>query len=168
MGVLRMVVIAGTIQVAGHYRNVVRAILTVIELTHLKDSVLGYGIGFVGFFPKGPLTDSPRGSAGDDAEINTPVVHEQKFLHLVLIRAGDHVRLNSQIDIHELRWGHLICVDPPYLHGCQKHILWFFFIKKGLHILLTCQVQLGMASCYDVLISFLFSFLTITDPTRPL
>lgn len=62
MAVLRMVVVAGAVQIGGHGADGVKAVLFAVGLTHLDAGYFGQGIGVVGglqrageqiFFPDG-------------------------------------------------------------------------------------------------------------------
>lgn len=68
MGVGRMIVVVGAVEVRGHHRDVVRAVLTVQELAVLQAGYLGQGVRLVGLLQwagqEAGLPHRLRGHAG--------------------------------------------------------------------------------------------------------
>ena len=150
VGVLGVVVVIGAVEVGGHHRDVVRAVLAVEELTVLEAADLGQGIGFVGLLQlageQAALFHRLRGHAWIDAT----AAQKEEFFALVFPGSVDDIHLEDHVVVHEVREGALVGDDPADLGGRQEYVFGLLGSEEGLYGVLPREVQLLVRPRDDV------------------
>ena len=162
-----MVVVVGAVQVGGHDRNEVGAVLPVEELAVFQAADLRKGVGLVGFFQ---LTGQKAGlchGLGRHAGIDAGGAKEQQLLAAVLPRAVYDVHLQHHIVVHEVGQSGFVGHNPADFRRSQHHIVRPFLREKGLHRLLTHQVQLLMRAGQEIGIALTRQFPADCRPDHP-
>ena len=147
---LGVVVVVGAVEVGGHHGDVVRAVLTVEELTVLEAGDLGKGVGFVGLLQlageQAAFLHRLRGHAG----INATAAQKEEFFALVFPGSVDDIHLEDHVVVHEVREGALVGYDPSDLGGRQKYVFRLLGSEEGLYGVLPREVQLLVRPGDDV------------------
>ena len=158
MGVFRMIIIIGAIQIRRHHRDVVRPILTVQILAILQSADLGQGIRLVRLLQFRSQQATLRHRLRSHTRVDTRGTQELQFLATVLPGTVNHIHLQDHIVIHKVSQSTLIGNDAPYFGSGQKHILRLLGSKKGLDLILTGQVQFSMGTCNQIRIALALQF----------
>ena len=133
MSVLQVEVVARPVQVGGHSRDEVVAVLTAVGLAQLDADDLGQGVALVGGFQRPPqqrlLGDRLVGQAGVDA--GTPKV--EQFLHPDPVGGLHHSAVDHQVVVEELGRTGAVGVDAPHRPGHQEHVAGPLLIEPSVH-----------------------------------
>ena len=136
VGVCRMVVVVGTIEVGGHHGDVVRTVLAVEELAVFQAGDLGEGVGLVGLLKlrreQARLGHRLRCHAGVDARR----AEELEFLAAVAPCGVDDVHLKHHVVVHEVCKSRLICLNPTHLRCGKEDVFGFLGCKEAVDCLL--------------------------------
>jgi len=119
---LQVEVVPGTVEVGGHGRDEVRAVLPVVGLRHQDAGDLRDGVGVVGGLegPGEQVLFLHR--LGSVLGIDAGAAEKQELLDAVPIGGVDDVRLDLKIDPDEVRRVRLVGVDAPHLRRGQDHV----------------------------------------------
>lgn len=143
-------VVAGAVEVGGHERNGVHAVLAVVGLAELDAGDLGQGVelvgGLQGASQKVFLLDGLRAQLGIDAG----AAQEQELLHARVERSVDDVVLDHQVGPDEVHGVSAVGQDSAHLGGGHEHVLGLLFQKELQDRALVLQVGLLAGAHNDV------------------
>ena len=146
----QVVVVVGTVEVGGHHRDEVAAVLVAVGLAHLHARDFGNGVGLVGVLQRAGedvfFADGLRGQLGVDARR----AQVQQLAHAATVAFVQHVGLNHDVFIDEIGPQGIIGVDAAHLGGGQQHVFGPVFGKKAGHGGLVGQVELGRGAGDEV------------------
>ena len=153
MAVLQMIGVAGSIEVGGHDRRVMRTILVVIGLAHLDPGYLGDGVGFIGRLQDpGEQILFPHGLGGE-FWIDTGTAEKEEMLDAGAEGLMDHSGLHHQILIDEVGRIGVVGMNAAHLGRRQDHVVDVLIAEKRPHRPLVQQVKLGMGPGDDPVVT---------------
>ncbi len=141
MRLLQVEIIVRTIEVGGHHRDEVGAILEVIALAEFKSGDFGDGVGFVGIFELTGQEVLLLHGLGRFARVDARGSQEEQLFHPVEVRLVDNVVLDLQVFVNELPAVGVVGHDAPHTGGRQHDIVGFLFREEQSCGLLVQQVQ---------------------------
>ena len=130
VGVFRVVVVAGAVEVGGHDAAVVGAVagavLAVVAFAEFDAGNLGDGVGFVGGFQRageqGVFAHRLRGEFGVDAT----AAEEQELLHPDSPGFVDDVGFDHHVLVDEFGWVGVVSMDAAHFGSGQVNLIRFF------------------------------------------
>ena len=150
VAVLRVVVVAGAVQVGGHDAAVVAPVLAVVAFTQFDAGYFGDGIGFVGGFQLAQQQCVFINGLGGVLGVNTAATQKQELLHTMGMGGVYDVGLHHEVVINKLSRVGVVGVNAAHLGCGQVHVVWLFLLKKLLHGGLVFQVQLRVGAGNEV------------------
>ena len=155
VAVLRVVVIAGAVQVCGHDGAVVGSVLTVATFAYLDTGDLGDGVRLVGRLQRAGeqriLGDWLRGKA----RVDTRRAQKEQPSHAGVQRRRDDVVLDGQILENEVGRVGVVGVNASYLGGGQIDLVDALLGEKARRRRLVEQVEFGAGTQHQILITTL-------------
>ncbi len=158
VGVLRMVVIVGPVQVGGHHGDVVRPVLAVQKFTVFEAGDFRQGVGFVGLFEFAREQAVFLHRLRRHPRVDAAAAEEFELLAAVFPRRVDDVHLQDHIVVHKVGQGILVCHNPPYLGRRQEYIFRLLFLEESLDIRLPAKVEFLVRPGNDVRIALPLQF----------
>ena len=153
MRVLQVEIIVRTIEVGGHYGDVVGAVLYVEIFTHFQSRNLGDGVGLVGVF-QGRCEQAVLGHRlGCLARIDARGTEEKQFFHTVSPALADHVLLYLQVLVDEVGAVVQVGHNASHMGRCQNHRIGLFLIEETPDRHRVHQVQFLVRASHEVGIS---------------
>ncbi len=154
VGVFRVVVVTGAIEVGGHDAAVINpvasAVLAVVAFAELDAGDLGDGVGLVGGFQRtGEQRVFPH-RLWSQLGVDAAGAEEQKQLHTIAEGGVDDIGFHHQILVNELCRIGVVGVNATDLGGGQVDLIGFFGFEEGAHGGLVGEVQLGVGAGDDV------------------
>ncbi|PON70391.1 hypothetical protein PanWU01x14_080600 [Parasponia andersonii] len=144
--VLRVKVVVGAVQVGGHSRDGVPAVLDPVRLAHLDPGDLGHGVPLVGGLQgareEGIFGNWLRGEFWVDAG----GAQEEELPDAVAVRGVDDVGLDLEVHGDEVGRVGVVGVDPAYLGGREDHESGPFGGEEGVNFALAGEIELGVGS----------------------
>ena len=154
VGIFRVVVVAGAVEVGGHDAAIVGAValavLAVVAFAEFDAGDFGDGVGFVGGFQRageeGVFAHGLRGELG----VNATAAEEQEFLHADPPGFVNDVGFDHHVLVDEFRRVGVVGVDATDLGSGQVNLVGLFGFKEGAYGGLVGQVEFGMGAGDDV------------------
>ena len=153
VAVFQVEVVVGPVEVGGHHRDVVGAVLQVVALTHLEarnlcDSVFLIGVlQFAG--EQGILFHGLRGILG----VNAGGTQEQELLHVVRVCLAEHVALDLHVHHHKVGTVERVGHDATHKGSGEHHRIGAFLIKELLDRILVREVEFLMIAPNQVVVA---------------
>ena len=163
MAVGGMIVVVGAVEVGGHHRDVVGAVLSVQELAVLQAADLGQGVSLVGLFQLAGQQAALLHGLGSHPGIDAGRTQELQLLAAVLPGRVDDVHLQNHVVVHEVGQGFLVGHNAAHFGGCQEDVFRLLLGKELLHGILPAEVQFLVGAGNDVGIALA---LQLTDNGR--
>jgi hypothetical protein len=149
--VLRVEVVLRTVEVGGHGRDGVKAVLDAVRLAHLDAGDLGDGVPLVGGLERAGeervLRDGLRRELGVDAG---GAEEEELADGAALERRVDDVGLDLEVGGDEVAGVGGVGVDAADLGGGEDHVAGLLGGEEGLDVGLAGEVELGVGADDDV------------------
>ena len=142
MGMLRMVIIIGAVEIGGHHADIIRAILPVQVFTIFQPGNLGQGICLIGLFQGTGKKAALRHRLGSHSGVNAGTSQKHQLLHLIYKSTVNHIHFQNHIIVHKVSRMIAVGYDTAHFRCRQKYVLRFFLTKKLFHLLLIAKVQL--------------------------
>ena len=153
MAVGRVVVIVGAVQVRGHDRDIVRAVLAVQELAVFETADFGEGVSLVRLFQFGSQQAAFLHRLRSHARIDAGRAEELQLLAAVLPGRVDDVHLERHVEPHEIGQRLLIGDDAADLGRGKEYVLGLFLGKELFDIFLTAEVKLLVGAGDDIVVA---------------
>ena len=153
-----VVIVVGSIEIGGHYADVIRAILPVQELTVLETGDFRQRVCLVGFLQLGGQQAAFLHGLGRHAGIDAGGAEKLQLPAAVFPCGVDHVHFQNHVVVHKIRQGILVGHNAAHLGGSQEYILRLFRFEKGFHLILPGQVQFLMSTGDDVAVALPLQF----------
>ena len=156
MGRFKVVVVTGTIQVGRHRRQELRSVLPVVGRAHFDARDFGNSVRAIGRLKRPGQQVALFHRLRTCAWIDAGGAEKQQTLRTSSPRLVNHVGLDCQILVNELRRKSVIGDDPTHFCRGQKHILRLLSLKEILCRSCVDQVQFGMGSRDQIAIAVRF------------
>ena len=153
MAVGRVVVVVGAVEVCGHDRDIVRAVLAVEELAVFETADFGEGVSLVRLFQFGSQQAAFLHRLRGHARIDAGRAEELQLFAAVLPGGVDDVHLERHVEPHEISQRLLIGDDAADLGCGEEHVLGLFLGKEPFDILLTAEVKLLVGAGDDIAVA---------------
>ncbi len=141
VAVLGVVVVVGAVQVGGHHRDEMAAVLRPVSIAEFDPGDFGNGVGFVGGLQQPGEQGLFLQRLGGHFGVNAGGAEEHEFRHARLVGGVDHVGLNHQVVVQKLGPVGIVGQDAADLGRRQEHVVRFFFPEKFVDFQLVAQVQ---------------------------
>ena len=158
VGVLRVVVIVGPVQVGGHHGDEVRPVLAVQEFTVFEAGDFRQGVGFVGLFEFAGQEAIFLHRLRRHSRVDAAAAEEFELLAAVLPRRVDDVHLEDHIVVHKVGQRILVRHDPADFGRRQEYVFRIFLFEESLDIHLPAKVELLMRPGNDVRVTLPLQF----------
>ena len=154
MGVLRVVVISGAVEVGRHGGVIADAVLAAVELAEFQPGDLGDGVGFVGGLK---LTAKERVLADRLLRkfwVDASAAQEEQSLDPGTVGLVDGVLSDGQILEHELGWIRVVGVDAADSGGRDDNDIRLFRCVEIADGLLVGEIEFAADAGGDILETF--------------
>ena len=141
MGGFEVIVVVGTIEVGGHDRDEIAAILPVITFTHLDAGNLGNGVGLVGLLQESGKQVLLLYRLCAIFRIDAGAPQEEKFFNPGNKTLVNDVVLDLQVFVNELCTKGIIRHNASHLGSGQDHVFRTLRFKELLYILLPGKIK---------------------------
>ena len=146
VAVLGVEIVERAVEVGGHYRPVVGAVLAVVALAQLDAGDLGNCIGLVGGLERAGEQGLLRHRLLSQARIDAGAPQKQQLVHPVGMRRLDDIGLHHQVVVDEVRRVGTVGVDAPDQGGRQDHLVRLLGGKEMPHGRLVGEIEFGMGA----------------------
>ena len=150
-----MEVVVRSVQVRRHDSDVVRSVLQVEALAHLQSRNLRDGVRFVRIFQRRSEQAVLRHRLRSLPRVDACASQEQQLLHPVLPALADHVLLNLQVLVDEVRTVVQVRHDASHVSCREHHCIRLLLIEECLYCHRVEQVQLAVRPSDQILITSL-------------
>ena len=150
MGILKVVVVSGTVQIGGHDRKVLRPILTVIGPTHFDTGYFGDRVRPISWLQRAGKQVSFLHRLRTLSRINAGRAEKKKPLYTGTPALVDNIILNGQILSDELRRIRVVGMNAANLGRRNENILRPLFFKKTSHSRLIGKIKITMGTGNDI------------------
>jgi hypothetical protein len=131
------------------------AVLAVIAFAQLDAGDLGNRVRLIGRLQRAGQERILAHRLRGHARVDAARAEEQQFLHAVVERRIDDVRLHHQVLVDEIGRIRIVGVDPPDLGGSQVDHLRLFGREERPYSALVGQVEFGPGAGHDVGVALL-------------
>lgn len=152
--VLRVVVVARSVQIGRHHSQILRAVLAVVAPAHFDAGDLGQRVRAVGRLQRAGQQAVLAHRLRRHLRVDAARPEEHQPRHTVLPRAVDHIGLDHQVVADELRRVAVVGDDAADLGSGEEHILRLVFGKEGVGRGGVGQIEFGVRPLEDVRIAF--------------
>ena len=121
MGIFRVKVVARAVEIGGHYRAVIGAVLAIVALAELDASDLGHGIGLVGGLEHAGQERVLAHGLGHSSGIDAARVQLQQPPHARVKGLVDYIALDHQVFVNEISWISVVGMDAADLGGGKNN-----------------------------------------------
>ena len=159
VAVLQMEIIVRTIKIGRHHGDVVGAVLQVKTLAQLQAGDLGDRVRLVGVFQRRGQQRLLFHRLLRVAGIDAGATQEDQLLHSMPEALADHVLLDLQIPVDEVRPIAAVGHDAAHVRRRQDHVLRPLLVEEAPDSHAVQQVQLGVRPAHQVRIALLLKIL---------
>lgn len=152
--VLRVVVVARSVQIGRHHCQILRAVLAVVAPAHFDAGDLGQRVRAVGRLQRARQQAVLAHRLRRHLRVNAARPEEHQPRHAMLPRAVDNIGLDHQVVADELRRVAVVGDDAADLGSGEEHILGLVFGKEGVGRGRVGQIEFGVRPLEDVRIAF--------------
>ncbi len=149
MAGLQVEVVPRAVEVGGHGRDKVGAVLPIVALAHENAADLCDGIGVVGQLQLASEQVCLRHGLGCELGIDARAAEKEEFFNAKSIGRIDEVGLNLEIDADKISRKGVIGLDPTDLGRCDKYVFRAHCVKKPVCCPGICQVKILNITGYD-------------------
>ena len=158
MAVLGMIVVVWPVEVGGHHRDVVGAVLAIEIFAILQTADFGEGVSLVGFLQFGGQQARFGHRLRRHAGIDARRAEKFQLFATVFPRRVNHVHLQNHVFIHKVGQCRLVSHYAAHFGSGEKHIFGLFLGEEALHVILASEVELAMRAGYNVVIALAMQF----------
>ena len=143
-------VVFGTIQVGGHRRNEIAAVLTTVRLTQFDAGNLGDCVPLVRWFERTreQLLFGNWLSCMTRIDARTAEVQQLRDTHTMA--CFNHSSMDHEVVVNELGWTRAVSQNATDSARNQKHIIRTIVFKPSIHCTLVAEIELCTSGCEDV------------------
>lgn len=131
VGVLRVEIVAGAVEVGGHGADEAGAELLAVGLAEADAGDFGDGVGVVGGFERAGEEGRFGDGLGGVFGVNAGAAEEEKFFDAGGVGGGDDVVLDLQVIEEEIDGVGAVGVDAADLGGSKDDVVGFLFLKEA-------------------------------------
>lgn len=142
MRLLKVEIVVGAIQVGGHHRDEVGAILKVVALTKFQSGDFGNGIRLVGVLQLARQEAILGHRLGRLARVDAGAAQEEQFFYPLEVRLVDDIVLDLEVLVDKLSAVGIVGNDPAHPGSGEYHIFRLLVGEESRHQRLVEQVEL--------------------------